>query len=72
MGGASSELWDGMSLRDWLASTAPAVPERWWVIWSQRNRIDLATATAEELARLHVEWRYTYADAALAEREKGE
>lgn len=51
---------DGMSLRDYFASRAPAPPE-WWMSEDCENSPRVAAAIAR--------WNYFYADAMLLERD---
>lgn len=55
----------GMTLRDYFAAHAPAMPEQWFKD-SPRKKADPLWHWSEASAA----WAYCYADAMLAEREK--
>ncbi len=52
----------GMSLRDYFAAHAPEIPEH--------NKHSLRDSGWADWIDLNIIWRYEYADAMLAEREK--
>lgn len=54
----TSYIQYGMTLRDYFATHAPEPPPRWW----GGGSVDCAG---------YAKWNYQYADAMLAERQKG-
>ena len=67
----------GMTLRDWFATHAPEPPE-WW-LQTQRQHDHNRNPHNEDHkppirsdAEIDAAWRWTWADAMLAERERGD
>lgn len=56
----------GLTMRDWFAANAPEVPE--WFEW-ERNSISPFMPSETTIQRM-VRWKYEYADAMMAQREK--
>jgi hypothetical protein len=56
---------NGMTLRDYFAANAPEMPDQWWSD-TKAEHGGGAGSWAEAMAS----WRYFYADAMLAERNK--
>lgn len=67
--------WLGMTLRDYFAAHAPALPHKLGVLAEDAADIDNPDKThgekCEVLLSIAAEWRYRYADAMLAAREGG-
>ena len=79
--GAYTVLKPGMSLRDWFAGQAPEPPEEQRISMEKGARENATSAedgiidgpkAARIYAHLLSKWRYRFADAMLAEREKGQ